>query len=170
VIHDKLEHPSERMCMLGCNNEGVDRLGLVNGAATPTHFKAAKENLLQCRALRFDYGNANDPGRQGSLRLQPPNGQIWLSSPVSGQRHYDWVLQGGGKLCETQDTKRRRSDGRNCQHIPVRVTRWIAGADSREGKRERRGEGKIEDDAGMDGISCTASGTMAREKLVLDMI
>jgi len=28
------------------NNEGVDRFGLVNGAATPTHFKAAKENLL----------------------------------------------------------------------------------------------------------------------------
>jgi len=60
VIHDKLEHPSERMCLLCCNNEGVDRFGLVNGAATPTHFKSAKENLLQCRALRFDFGKATE--------------------------------------------------------------------------------------------------------------
>jgi len=89
------------------------------------------------------YRNADDPGCQGSLRLQPPNGQIWLSSPISGQRHYDWVLQGGGRSCETQDTKRRRSDGRSCQHIPARVTRWIAGADSRETEAGGKGRGEV---------------------------
>ena len=60
MIHDKPEHPSERTCMLCCNNEGVGRFGVVNGAATPTHFKAAKENLLQCRALRCDFGKATE--------------------------------------------------------------------------------------------------------------
>lgn len=42
------------MCMVYCNNEGVDRFGVANGAATTTHFKAAKENLMQRRALRSD--------------------------------------------------------------------------------------------------------------------
>ncbi len=48
------------MCMVYCNNEGVDRFGIANGASTPTHFKAAKENLLQCRALRFEPGKATE--------------------------------------------------------------------------------------------------------------
>ena len=28
------------------------------------------------------------------LNKQPPNRQIWLSSPVSGPKRYDWVTQG----------------------------------------------------------------------------
>ncbi len=48
------------MVMLYYNNEGVDRIGLADGAATPTDFGAAKENLLQCRALRFDFGKATE--------------------------------------------------------------------------------------------------------------
>ncbi|KAI1909493.1 hypothetical protein LOZ61_004933 [Ophidiomyces ophidiicola] len=28
------------------------------------------------------------------LNKQPPNKQIWLSSPVSGPKRYDWVVQG----------------------------------------------------------------------------
>lgn len=48
--------------------------------------------------------NAPDVGTY-VINEQPPNRQIWLSSPISGQEHYDWVLQGGGKLSETQDIK-----------------------------------------------------------------
>ncbi|KAK2768492.1 Mitochondrial chaperone Frataxin [Arachnomyces sp. PD_36] len=37
------------------------------------------------------------------LNKQPPNKQIWLSSPVSGPKRYDWVVQ-GDKMEEKQDT------------------------------------------------------------------
>ena len=30
------------------------------------------------------------------LNKQPPNKQIWLSSPVSGPKRYDWVMREGG--------------------------------------------------------------------------
>jgi frataxin len=30
------------------------------------------------------------------LNKQPPNKQIWLSSPVSGPKRYDWVVIGEG--------------------------------------------------------------------------
>ncbi len=52
VIHDKLEHPCEWTCMLCCNNKGVDRFGLVDGAAA--WLTAARENLLQCVARVFE--------------------------------------------------------------------------------------------------------------------
>ena len=29
------------------------------------------------------------------LNKQPPNKQIWLSSPVSGPKRYDWVVRPG---------------------------------------------------------------------------
>ena len=61
---------------------------------------------------------------------------------------------------------RRRSDRRSCQHIPVcgRIPSEGQETDSRSRqhrdrgreRRERRGEGKIEDDAGMDGIKVLA--------------
>ena len=28
------------------------------------------------------------------LNKQPPNKQIWLSSPISGPKRYDWVVEG----------------------------------------------------------------------------
>ena len=28
------------------------------------------------------------------LNKQPPNKQIWLSSPISGPKRYDWVIEG----------------------------------------------------------------------------
>jgi frataxin len=28
------------------------------------------------------------------LNKQPPNKQIWLSSPISGPKRYDWVVSG----------------------------------------------------------------------------
>lgn len=36
------------------------------------------------------------------LNKQPPNKQIWLSSPVSGPKRYDWVASktGGGEAPE----------------------------------------------------------------------
>jgi frataxin len=30
------------------------------------------------------------------INKQPPNKQIWLSSPTSGPKRYDWVLDGEG--------------------------------------------------------------------------
>ena len=30
------------------------------------------------------------------LNKQPPNKQIWLSSPISGPKRYDWVVMGEG--------------------------------------------------------------------------
>jgi frataxin len=31
------------------------------------------------------------------LNKQPPNKQIWLSSPISGPKRYDWVVTGEGQ-------------------------------------------------------------------------
>ncbi|EEA20192.1 Mitochondrial matrix iron chaperone [Talaromyces marneffei ATCC 18224] len=38
------------------------------------------------------------------LNKQPPNHQIWLSSPISGPKRYDWVIQ-GDQMHEKQDTR-----------------------------------------------------------------
>src|ERR1700722_4301034 len=38
------------------------------------------------------------------LNKQPPNKQIWLSSPISGPKRYDWVVQ-GDRMHEKQDTR-----------------------------------------------------------------
>ena len=31
------------------------------------------------------------------LNKQPPNKQIWLSSPISGPKRFDWVVSGEGQ-------------------------------------------------------------------------
>lgn len=31
------------------------------------------------------------------INKQPPNKQIWLSSPISGPKRYDWCLSGEGQ-------------------------------------------------------------------------
>ncbi|KAJ5273386.1 Frataxin [Penicillium angulare] len=38
------------------------------------------------------------------LNKQPPNKQIWLSSPISGPKRYDWILE-GDRMDEKQDTR-----------------------------------------------------------------
>jgi len=38
------------------------------------------------------------------LNKQPPNKQIWLSSPISGPKRYDWVVEGEGQN-EKQETR-----------------------------------------------------------------
>ncbi|RHZ50066.1 frataxin family protein [Aspergillus thermomutatus] len=38
------------------------------------------------------------------LNKQPPNKQIWLSSPMSGPKRYDWVVE-GDQMHEKQDTR-----------------------------------------------------------------
>lgn len=40
------------------------------------------------------------------VNKQPPNKQIWLSSPVSGPKRYDWVI-----LSEGQDQKQDTASG-----------------------------------------------------------
>jgi frataxin len=31
------------------------------------------------------------------INKQPPNKQIWLSSPISGPKRFDWVIRGAGQ-------------------------------------------------------------------------
>ena len=38
------------------------------------------------------------------LNKQPPNKQIWLSSPITGPKRYDWVVI-GDHMHEKQDTR-----------------------------------------------------------------
>ncbi|EAS36103.1 frataxin [Coccidioides immitis RS] len=38
------------------------------------------------------------------LNKQPPNKQIWLSSPISGPKRYDWVVQ-GDSMTEKEGTR-----------------------------------------------------------------
>lgn len=38
------------------------------------------------------------------LNKQPPNKQVWLSSPVSGPKRYDWVIP-GDVMHEKQETR-----------------------------------------------------------------
>lgn len=37
------------------------------------------------------------------LNKQPPNKQIWLSSPISGPKRYDWCISGDGQS-DKEDT------------------------------------------------------------------
>lgn len=36
------------------------------------------------------------------INKQPPNKQIWLSSPISGPKRYDWVHRGEGQHCKAE--------------------------------------------------------------------
>ncbi|KAJ5101639.1 hypothetical protein NUU61_003861 [Penicillium alfredii] len=38
------------------------------------------------------------------LNKQPPNKQIWLSSPVSGPKRYDWIIE-GDRMHEKQESR-----------------------------------------------------------------
>ncbi|KAJ5880321.1 Frataxin [Penicillium subrubescens] len=38
------------------------------------------------------------------LNKQPPNKQIWLSSPISGPKRYDWIVE-GDSMYEKQDSR-----------------------------------------------------------------
>ncbi|CAI7604993.1 unnamed protein product [Penicillium bialowiezense] len=38
------------------------------------------------------------------LNKQPPNKQIWLSSPISGPKRFDWIVQ-GDSMHEKQDSR-----------------------------------------------------------------
>ncbi|KAB8345888.1 hypothetical protein FH972_022943 [Carpinus fangiana] len=60
------------------------------------------EDLAEQRAdieVEYSAGVLNcrlGDGRTYVLNKQPPNKQIWLSSPVSGPKRYDWVVEGEG--------------------------------------------------------------------------
>lgn len=38
------------------------------------------------------------------LNKQPPNKQIWLSSPISGPKRYDWIVE-GDRMHEKEGTR-----------------------------------------------------------------
>ena len=40
------------------------------------------------------------------LNKQPPNKQIWLSSPVSGPKRYDWIVEQKKGASEDEVTRR----------------------------------------------------------------
>ena len=40
------------------------------------------------------------------INKQPPNKQIWLSSPISGPKRYDWCVLGGSQV-DKDDTASR---------------------------------------------------------------
>ena len=46
------------------------------------------------------------------LNKQPPNKQIWLSSPVSGPKRYDWVVnaEDGGNDGGARGTAAKKGD------------------------------------------------------------
>ena len=45
--------------------------------------------------LAFAASEASPRPRTYVINKQPPNKQIWLSSPISGPKRYDWVLDAG---------------------------------------------------------------------------
>ncbi|CAK7230366.1 Mitochondrial matrix iron chaperone [Sporothrix curviconia] len=45
--------------------------------------------------LAFTASEASPRPRTYVINKQPPNKQIWLSSPISGPKRYDWVLDAG---------------------------------------------------------------------------
>ncbi|CAK7203261.1 Mitochondrial matrix iron chaperone [Sporothrix eucalyptigena] len=46
--------------------------------------------------LAFSASETNPRLRTYVINKQPPNKQIWLSSPISGPKRYDWVLDANG--------------------------------------------------------------------------
>jgi len=51
------------------------------------------------------------------LNKQPPNKQIWLSSPVSGPKRFDWVLRPSGGMDSKQDTEGSQGDVGDDGHV-----------------------------------------------------
>ena len=51
------------------------------------------------------------------LNKQPPNKQIWLSSPVSGPKRFDWVLRSTGGMSSKQDTEGSEGDVGDDGHV-----------------------------------------------------
>lgn len=55
---------------------------------------ANSSSMLQAGVLTLKF----PPHGTYVLNKQPPNKQIWLSSPVSGPKRYDWVADEGQEL------------------------------------------------------------------------
>ncbi|KAJ9504262.1 hypothetical protein H2202_000318 [Exophiala xenobiotica] len=54
------------------------------------------------------------------LNKQPPNKQIWLSSPVSGPKRFDWVILGAGQHEKEDSTIDAGDDGSGGRWIYLR--------------------------------------------------
>lgn len=54
------------------------------------------------------------------MNKQPPNKQIWLSSPVSGPKRYDWVVTGAGQHEKEDSVADAGDDGRGGKWIYLR--------------------------------------------------
>jgi len=72
-------------------------------------------NMQQSGVLTLTYG---DVGRY-VINKQPPNKQIWLSSPVSGPSRYDYVVMG-----DSQQDKQGTGHG---EWVDLRTGRTLEG-------------------------------------------
>jgi frataxin-like iron-binding protein CyaY len=45
------------------------------------------------------------------LNKQPPNRQVWLSSPISGPKRYDWVITSDSQQHKSESTVDSGDDG-----------------------------------------------------------
>ncbi|KAJ9625945.1 hypothetical protein H2204_010244 [Knufia peltigerae] len=54
------------------------------------------------------------------INKQPPNKQIWLSSPVSGPKRYDWVISGAGQHEKEGSTIDAGDDGSGGRWVYLR--------------------------------------------------
>jgi len=54
------------------------------------------------------------------LNKQPPNKQIWLSSPVSGPKRFDWVISGAGQHEKEDSTIDAGDDGSGGRWVYLR--------------------------------------------------
>jgi frataxin len=54
------------------------------------------------------------------INKQPPNKQIWLSSPISGPKRFDWVVSGAGQHEKEGSTVDTGDDGEGGKWVYLR--------------------------------------------------
>ena len=79
------------------------------------------------------------------LNKQPPNRQIWLSSPVSGPKRYDWVEKGSGEG-GGEDGEKGKGEGGRGEWVYLRDGSTLSGLLEEEvGVRVGEGDGDGEE-------------------------
>lgn len=64
----------------------------------PTSLPFQKAYIIKAGVLKINF-----PDGTYVINKQPPNKQIWLSSPKSGPKRYDYIIMGDGQT-DKQDT------------------------------------------------------------------
>lgn len=66
------------------------------------------------------------------INKQPPNKQIWLSSPVSGPKRFDWVVAGAGQHEKHGSTVDEGDDGAGGRWVYLRDGSELSGLMKKE--------------------------------------